>query len=411
MKKINYPVITLGMMLILTSKPYGVMANIPTFSDSEDTEQLNNMNLDLPINNAPVDSNNLEINNSSNLQIQNYNLITGLALSPGDLIKITIPGIGGELFTGDYEVNLYGYLEIPFIDPLYVVGLDAQQIKNQLTTILLEKQFFKPELFKISVQVLQFSPIQVTVTGEVFSPGRITINQQTQTTTIYGDPAIPGDNPLQRYLTIALKNVGGIKPTADLEKIQIIRNGQPYKTVDLTGLFTGKQIEDIPLIAGDYIIVPSSNNFQNQLVRPSPITPDQVPLYISNLTDPGSGRSVSISAQTQNTSFEYGTRFSQALISAQCVGGNFRNENRKVLLIRTNLETGESKASQYSIEQIFKQPSSEVNPDEINPFLMPKDSIVCYDSELVNTETLFNLIGTFLNPLNAINGIFGIFGN
>lgn len=411
-KKNNYLLIAVGIIFVITSKSSPVIANIPTFSDVESTEEINDLNYNSPINNIPINQNNIPNNYPQTIPIQNNNLITGLPLSPGDLIKITIPGIGGDLFSGDYEVNLYGYLEIPFIDPLYVVGLDAQQVKNQLTTILLEKQFFKPELFKISVQVLQFSPIQVTVTGEVFTPGRITINEKTETTTIYGDPAIPGDNPLQRSLTTALKNVGGVKPTADLEKIQVIRNGQPYKTVNLSGLFQGKQIEDIPLIAGDYIIVPSTNHIQNQLVRPSPITPDKVSLYISNLTDPGSGASVSVSADTQNTSFEYGTRFSQALISAQCVGGNFRNENRQVLLIRTNSETGESQASQYSIEQIFKQPySSEVNPNEINPFLMPNDSIVCYDSELVNTETLFNLIGTFLNPLNIINGIFGIFGN
>ncbi len=407
----NYYYLNLISLLLICGL-FGVLsnqaqANIPTFPEPNNNQEINDFNNNIPLENTPIQNLPLENNLIQNIPLQNLPLmITGLPLSPGDLIKITIPGIGGEIFSGDYEVNLYGYLEIPFIEPLFVVGLDAQQIKNKLIEILLEQQFFKPELLKVSVQVLQFSPIQVTVTGEVFTPGRITINRDTDTITIVGDPTVPGDNPLERFLTTALKNVDGIKPTADVENIQIIRNGQPYKTVDLSGLFRGEPIEDIALIAGDYIIVPKLEEFQSKLVRPSPITPDQISIYVSNLTDPGSGTSVSVSAETQNSSFQYGTRFAQALISAQCVGGNFRNENRQVLLIRTDSQTGEAQANQYEIKQVFAQPQT--NP-EMNPFIMPNDSIVCYDSELVNTETLFNLIGTFLNPLTILNGLFGIF--
>jgi polysaccharide biosynthesis/export protein len=443
--KPNFNLISLFLLINLNLVfPAQARNGIPTFSDGEtvNTEDLENIPIQspsmdsIPMEDSPNNQNNQNNQNTPYLQniplqttpyLQNTEIpnnpiqplapqtiplqynpvkVTGLPLSPGDLIKITIPGIGGEAFTGDYEVNLYGYLEIPFIDPLFAVGLNAQQIKEQLTKILLEKQFFKPELLRLSVQVLQFSPIQVTVTGEVFSPGRITINTKGETAITVSNPAIPGDNPLERYLTTALKTVGGVKPTADVENIQIFRNGQLYQTVSLTGLFQAQPVEDIPLIAGDYIVVSEAQNFQNKLVRPSPITPDQISLYISNLSDPGSGRAVSISAETQNTSFAYGTRFSQALISAQCVGGNFRNENRRVLLIRTDSDTGESEAHQYSIGQIL-DPNN--NNEQVNPFVMPNDSIVCYDSELVSTETLFNLIGTFLNPLNLINGIFNIF--
>ncbi len=44
-----------------------------------------------------------------------------IPLSPGDRLRITIPGIGGEEFSGEYEVNFSGDLEVPFIDPVPVL--------------------------------------------------------------------------------------------------------------------------------------------------------------------------------------------------------------------------------------------------------------------------------------------------
>lgn len=404
--------------------PNQVEANIPTFPNSENPElNSDHEHLQMINNVTPTQPINEQFSPENNLDNLNNNVrITGLALSPGDLVKITIPGIGGEQFTGDYEVNLYGYLEIPFIEPLFVQGLNSQQVKDLLFEILINEQFFKRDLLKVSVQVLQFSPITITVAGEVFNPGRVTINTNDNTVNNQGNtttttntintsnPNIPGDNPLNRYLTTALKTVGGIKPTANVEQIQIVRDGQVYKTVNLSGLFNGEPVEDIPLIAGDYIVVPKLDTFQSKLVRRSPITPDQISIYVSNLTDPGSGTSVSVSAETQSSSFEYGTRFSQALISAQCVGGNFRNENRRVLLIRTDPNTGESETYQYAINEVLtpNQQEPQANPEQVNPFVMPNDSVVCYDSELVNTETLFNLIGTFLNPISTLRSILGL---
>ncbi|MFZ4558326.1 MAG: hypothetical protein ACOYN8_18335, partial [Pseudanabaena sp.] len=44
--------------------------------------------------------------------------LEALPLSPGDRIRLLIPE--GELFSGVYEVNLDGNIQIPYLDPLTV---------------------------------------------------------------------------------------------------------------------------------------------------------------------------------------------------------------------------------------------------------------------------------------------------
>ncbi|MEO0769222.1 MAG: polysaccharide biosynthesis/export family protein, partial [Cyanobacteria bacterium J06649_4] len=174
-----------------------------------------------------------------------------LPLSPGDRLRVFIPGLGGEEFSGEYEVNFNGELDVPFLEPIPVTGLTAADVQDRLTEVLLEQQFFRPGLLKVSVQILDYSPIQVSVSGEVFDPGRILLSQETA---VIGDGGgqvveLPGDNPLERYLTSALKAIGGIKPTADISNVQVLRGTQSV-VVDLSGIFSGSAVNDFPLVAG-----------------------------------------------------------------------------------------------------------------------------------------------------------------
>uniref|UniRef100_A0ACD5GVM7 Uncharacterized protein n=1 Tax=Desertifilum tharense IPPAS B-1220 TaxID=1781255 RepID=A0ACD5GVM7_9CYAN len=43
--------------------------------------------------------------------------------------------------------------------------------------------------------------------------------------------------------------------------------------IDVSGVFTGELLDDVPLIAGDRIIIPEREIIQSELVRPSQITP------------------------------------------------------------------------------------------------------------------------------------------
>ena len=337
-----------------------------------------------------------------------------IPLSPGDLLRLQIPGVGGEEFSGEYVVNYSGSLEIPLLDPLPVLGLSPTQVESRLTDSLIQRGLFRPGLVNVSIQVLDYSPIQVAVAGEVFEPGRILLSNESasgalgaQTQGIAGtsvgvNAATPGDYPLERYLTSAIKAIGGVRPTADVTQVQVIR-GTESTVVDLSALFLGGTITDFPLISGDQVIVPSAGRFQEILVQPSQITPDSVELYVSNVTE-GSNNNIDRNAGINSASFKYGTNLTQALVAAQCVGGTpSTNANRRALLIQTDSLTGALKTAEYSVNDLV---SDDTKSAERNPFLMPEDAIACYDSRNTNIRGILGTVTDFLNPFNLLFNIF-----
>lgn len=333
-----------------------------------------------------------------------------IPLSPGDRLRVTIPGIGGEEFSGEYEVNFSGALEIPFLEPVPVLGLVPREVEARLRDRLLAEQLFLPGQLRISVQVLDYAPVQVAVTGQVFEPGRILLSQESlvsvdaQGVNAEGDTvALPGDYPVERYLTSALKAIGGVRPNADVSRVQVLR-GTESVVVDLSGIFTGTGVTDFPLIAGDQIIIPNSGVFQAGLIKPSQITPDSVDLFVSNVTQPGGNSSLEGNSDVNVASFEYGTNLTQALVAARCVGGTpSTNANRRALLIQSDTQTGGVITSEYNIPDLIDG----VSRAEIeNPFLMPDDAIACYDSRNTNIRGILGTVVDFINPLNLLINLF-----
>ncbi|MFK8185685.1 MAG: polysaccharide biosynthesis/export family protein [Phormidesmis sp.] len=328
-----------------------------------------------------------------------------IPLSPGDRLTVTVPGIGGEEFTGEYEVNFNGDLEIPFLEPVPVLGLVSREVEAKVRERLLAAQYFLPGQLRVSVQVLDYAPVQIAVTGEVFEPGRLLLSRET---TVLADVEgevveLPGDYPIERYLTSALKAIGGVKPTADVSKVQVLR-GTESVLVDLSGVFSGNAVTDFPLVAGDQIIIPDSGEFQAELVKPSQITPDSIDLYVSNVTEPGGGSALSGAGDINVASFAYGTNLAQALVSARCVGGTrSTNANRRALLIHTDASTGALETTEYSISNLV---SSSTQSMESNPFLMPDDAIACYDSRNSNIRGILGTVTDFLNPVNLLIELF-----
>ncbi|MGD1899149.1 MAG: polysaccharide biosynthesis/export family protein [Phormidesmis sp.] len=329
-----------------------------------------------------------------------------LPLSPGDRLRLTIPGLGGEEFSGIYEVNLSGNLEIPYLAPLSAVGTVPETLEQQIRSALIERQLFRPDLLRVSVQVLDYSPIQVSVTGAVFKPGRLLVaeNEEATTFNVSGESVeFAGDYPLERYLTSTLLTAGGVQPTADISQVQVLR-GTQSTVVDLSGILTGDRVDDVALVAGDQVIVPNKGVFQSDLVRPTQITPETVELYVSNLTEPSGGSNLEGTGNINTASFEYGTNLIQALVAAQCIGGTrSTNANRRALLIQTDVVSGELDTSEYSVQDLVSRASE--SPDEA-PLLMPNDAIACYNSGIVNTRSLFDIVGNFLSPINLLRNIF-----
>lgn len=324
-----------------------------------------------------------------------------LPLSAGDRLKVIIPD--GEDFAGEYEVNADGTIEVPYVGRLPVAGLESEQVADSLKLALLQGGFFQPTFLRVAVQTLDYSAIQVFVEGATFQPGRVLINQRPVTLQASGLQTvsqIPGDSALERNVSTALRAAGGITPHADLRQVRILR-GEQEQVVDLSGLFTGQLVEDVPLVAGDRIIVPTIQ-FQNDLVRPSQITPPGIRIFVSNLTIPADSNASS-SNSSGAKDFPYGARFSQAAVAMNCVGGAHpTNAHRRAMLVRTNRLTGQTTVLEKPVETLERESRNDVD----NPFLMPDDAIACYDSDVTNTRDVFRTIGDILSPFGLLLNLF-----
>ncbi len=331
--------------------------------------------------------------------------ITELPLSPGDQVRLLIPGVGGAEFSGDFEVNAEGRLELPFLDPLLVEGLGPLQVKALIRDTLIRQNYFKPNLLRVSVQVLEYAPVVVSVTGEVFNPGQILLDRsEINSVTRPGNTSsLPGDQALGRSLMAALRTAGGIKPTANVEAIQVIR-GDAQEIFNLKGLFTGEPVDDSLLISNDQVHVPSTGQFQSLLVRQSPITPEIAQVFVSNLTQPNQGRlnSLVTAANSGTAEFSYGTRLYQSVIAAQCAGGiNRSTANRSIVFVYLDPNTQLPQTLEQSVENLIRNPQTE----QTNPYLMPGDGIVCYDSRSSTVREIARIITDFLTPFRTLTQI------
>jgi len=319
-----------------------------------------------------------------------------LPLSPGDRIRLLIPE--GELFSGVYEVNIDGSIQIPYLDPLPVKGLELAEVKQKIAQDLVARKLFRPQFLQVSVSILQYAPVQVNVAGATFQPGRVSINNRTAEERNLQLNQSSGDNPPDRFLTAAIRSAGGITPLANIREVRLVRNGQE-RVIDLRGVFSGEAVDDIPLIAGDSIIVPELPQQDNSLVRPSQISPPGIRIFLSNLTVPASNNA-SAAIKNDGSTFAYGARLSQAVVSANCVGGTgSTTAARRAVLVRTNRQTGETKSFDRSIEDLIRNSTD----DTTNPFLMPEDGVGCYDSTVTEARDIVRTItDIILTPFNLL---------
>ncbi len=322
-----------------------------------------------------------------------------LPLSTGDRISVSIPN--EAYFARTYEVNQNGEIEVPLLGGVAVTGLEPMEVKAKLSYLLISQRYFLRDKLQLTVEVTDWSAVQVSVAGEVFQPGRVLINKtkESDTSTIAPESLqITGNDPVKRYLTNAIGAAGGVLPTANVQKIRLIRQGKE-EIIDLSGIFTGEPITDIPLIAGDQIIVPGTH-FQAELVRPSQITPPGMKVFVSNLTVPTqSNAAASITNRSEGIVFPYGSRFSQGVVATNCVGGNQTNSHRHAVLVRTNRITGETTYLNRPVEDLIRDSHNEAE----NPLLMPRDGIACYDSRMTNTRDIFKTIGEIFLPLRLLD--------
>ena len=313
-------------------------------------------------------------------------------LSPGDLIQLQI--VRGEGFDGDFVIAPIGYVRLPFIGDIPAAGTTVTQLENTIARLLVTGGYYRPNFVQVSIDVLHWAPIQVSISGAVFQSGDVLINERRAKKDPVAKVEAAGDITTQRRQRKAHSTAAGVRPDADIRNVVLIRNGR-RRVFDMTGAIDGGPVDDPLLVAGDRVHVPSRGCFQIALARPSRITPPGIRVYMSNLTRPAASNAASAIGE-HATKLPYGTRFLQGLVSANCVGGiQATNARRWGVLISRNPVTGESEVVARSIEDLVRRGDR----DDFNPVLLPNDAIACYDSHVTNVRDVIAMVSESVSPL------------
>jgi protein involved in polysaccharide export with SLBB domain len=311
--------------------------------------------------------------------------LIGERLTRNDLVNVRVGD--DETFNGDYVISRDGTLKLPFLSPIRAQGRSTSQIETDIVSQLLSNDFFTDPP-RVSVRAADFASVTVGVSGAVFEPRAVEIGGVSGDRLDTRRQEALGASTEARNLSAALRAAGGVRPDADISAVQVRRGGQVHR-LDMRGVFEGQNAVDIMLLTGDEITVPSRQCFQDDLMRPSPISPPGVSLYLSNLTQPAANNAASAIGQTVRE-VPYGTRYMQAVIDANCVGGpRGTSADRSAVLFTRNPVTRVSAVIERDIEDLLRR----ADRDDYDPYLLPGDALACYDSTITNIAEIARVIG------------------
>ncbi len=267
-----------------------------------------------------------------------------------------------------------------------MAGLTAREAQALLTETLTNAGWFRRGHARVTLSLLERGPLRVVISGAVFQAGRVVINERAGMLDLMRQNAV-GAHPLNSTLSTAITTAGGVRPDADIARVELRRAGR-VRIIDLTGMVSGDPVNDVMVLDGDRVIVPSRGCFQAELARPTPITPPGIRTYVSNLVVPANNNG-GAGIGRDSTNFPYGIRLLQALASVNCVGGaQMTNADRWAVLVSVNPLDGQTEVIERRVEALVRRPDR----DAYNPVLMPNDAIACYDSRVTNARELIRTL-------------------
>lgn len=168
-------------------------------------------------------------------------------LGAGDRLRVDVFGV--PQYSGEYLVLLDGTINLTVIGYVSVSGLTLPQAQE-----LISSQY-APFLRRaiVSLVLVEPRPLQVAVSGEVNRPGAYTLATE-------AGRQFP-------TLTEALSIAGGVTQAAGVSQVEIRRGGRTL-TVNLLDLTQNGALEqDLILLDGDSILVPTAESFDAQRSR------------------------------------------------------------------------------------------------------------------------------------------------
>lgn len=226
-------------------------------------------------------------------------------------------------------------------------------------------------------------PINIAIIGEVYRPGPYTIEGSGSN----------GDNP--KTVTNAIQVAGGIKPQADIRKVQVVRPtraGTPQIfEADLWQLISaGNLQQDAILQAGDTIFVPKATELppaEVSQIAAASFSPETI--------------NVNVVGEVQRAgtiSLPPNTPLSQAILAA---GGFNKNRARQGSAELVRIQD-DGTVIKETIPVDFAEGIDEAN----NPLLRNNDVVIVNRSALA---TLTDTLGTVAAPLGGFFSIFRFF--
>ncbi|CAM2196302.1 polysaccharide biosynthesis/export protein [Paraburkholderia kururiensis] len=162
----------------------------------------------------------------------------GNVTDPNALNGPTGAGNPGALVDPNGErVSADGAIYFPTVGRVHVAGMTAGEIAATLRTRL-GSYAVKPQL---DVRVAQFRSQQVQLAGDLKNPGTMPITDVKMT------------------VVDAIARAGGAQPDADLQRVQLTRDGKVYTLDVQRTLDRGDVSQNIVLRAGDILYVPDHN--------------------------------------------------------------------------------------------------------------------------------------------------------
>lgn len=146
-------------------------------------------------------------------------------------------GPGAQVDPDGERVAADGTIYFPTAGRVSVAGKTTVQIGTLLATRLSDYAV-KPQL---DVRVVQFRSQQVQVAGQLKNPGSLPITD------------------IKLTLVDAIARSGGTLPDADLQRVQLTRNGKSYLLDVQRTLDRGDVSQNVQLQAGDIVYVPDHN--------------------------------------------------------------------------------------------------------------------------------------------------------
>jgi protein involved in polysaccharide export with SLBB domain len=153
-------------------------------------------------------------------------------VGPGDKLDVQLFGNTKGQYT--LIVNPDGNINFPVLGPVPVSGLRFEDLRAQIEARVADQMIGT----QVSVSIADLRSIRVFVLGDATRPGAYTVSGYAT-------------------MTHALFAAGGVKPIGSLRRIQLRRQGQLVRTLDLYDmLLRGDTSNDLRLQHGDVVFVP-----------------------------------------------------------------------------------------------------------------------------------------------------------